>query len=446
MLNILVLDPYKRAQHRIAKDNAGAYGTANHYGNNLFCKILNFLVRYSYSSPPLYAAQIIGELKSSGHNVEYDQKIPKKNYDLYIIISSIVCHETEIEVVKKLKLDKKNIIAVGVFATTVPQKYIEAGAKVVSGEPDMFFHNFNYKKEELEKLPNLIKNFKTIDLNELSLPGWEIIFKFTKPKMKFLGPGNSIYIQSSRGCPYPCFFYCTYPTQQGRVVRRRTVDNLIGEISYWSKNYNINSFLFRDPVFSINNKTTLEVCKKIKDSGLKIKFGIETHLNNLSEDLAKELYDCGLRYVEVGIESVTDEVITASKRFSIEKEKQVTLIKNIEKIGIKIKTMFIYGLPLDNLETCKASLNFAKKINSSYSQYNIFTPYPGTPIYKEYEKKITSNKYEDFSQSNLVFTHDKLSRNDLSYMISKSYRDYYLRKEYFFKIFKNLLKTVSVNI
>ena len=62
------------------------------------------------------------------------------------------------------------------------------------------------------------------------------------------------------------------------------------------------------------------------------------------------------------------------------------------------------------------------------------------------EKKITSIKYEDFSQSNLVFTHDDLSRNDLSKMISKSYRDYYLRKEYFFKIFKNLLKTVSVNI
>ena len=212
------------------------------------------------------------------------------------------------------------------------------------------------------------------------------------------------------------------------------------------KKYNINNFLFRDPVFSINNKVTLEVCKKIKDSGLKIKFGIETHLNNISLDLAKELYDCGLRYIEVGIESVTDEVITASKRFSIVKEKQISLIEDIEKIGIKIKTMFIYGLPLDDLETCQDSLSFAKKINSSYSQYNIFTPYPGTPIYKEYEKKIISNKYEDFSQSNLVFTHEKLTKKDLSRMISKSYRDYYLRKEYFFKMLKDLFKRLSISI
>ena len=222
------------------------------------------------------------------------------------------------------------------------------------------------------------------------------------------------------------------------------MDNLIGEIEYWSKNYNIKNFLFRDPVFSINNKLTLEVCKKIKEAGLKIKFGIETHLNNLSEDLAKELYDCGLRYIEVGIESVTDKVIKASKRFSIKKEKEITLIKSIEKIGIKIKTMFIYGLPLDDLKTCQDSLDFAKKINASYSQYNIFTPYPGTPIYKEYEEKIISNKYEDFSQTNLVFKHDKLSKKDLSNMISKSYRDYYLRTDYFFKIFKNIFKKLSV--
>ena len=27
------------------------------------------------------------------------------------------------------------------------------------------------------------------------------------------------------------------------------------------------------------------------------------------------------------------------------------------------------------------------KVNSSYAQFSVFTPYPGTPVYKEYEKK-----------------------------------------------------------
>ena len=55
--------------------------------------------------------------------------------------------------------------------------------------------------------------------------------------------------------------------------------------------------------------------------------------------------------------------------------------------------MFIYRLPLDSLKTCEDFFDFVKKINSSYIQYNVFTPYPSIPIYKEYEKKIISNKH-----------------------------------------------------
>jgi bacteriochlorophyll C8 methyltransferase len=186
---------------------------------------------------------------------------------------------------------------------------------------------------------------------------------------------------------------------------------------------------------------TLELCKKISESGLKINFGIETHLNNLTPDLGKELHNCGLRYIEVGIESVTAEVIEASKRFSIEKEKEIKIINDLEEIGIKIKTMFIYGLPLDNLETCKNSLQFAKRINSFYSQFNVFTPYPGTPIFEEYKNIITKKRYEDFTQSELVFKHKMLSELDIEYMINKSYKKYFLRFKYFKKIFTNFLKS-----
>jgi radical SAM superfamily enzyme YgiQ (UPF0313 family) len=447
-MKIIIFDPYKTGNFKINKDQAGGYGTANEMDNNFFSSFLSLFLKKFVNYSPMFAIYTYSVLKKKGVNVKYTKNFNDiEKCDLCLVTSSIVCHETELNYIKKLK--EKNIYTgvIGSFCTTLPDPYLKDANFVVSGEPEFFFLNQDIKKIVNEKPSGILKDFGKNSLDDLPYPSWEKTFKYNGPRAFFISIfKKTIPILYSRGCPYSCFNYCTYPTQQGRVVRRRTVKNLVGEISYWSKNYNINSFLFRDPVFSINNKTTLEVCKKIKESGLKIKFGIETHLNNLTEDLAKELYDCGLRYIEVGIESVTEEVITASKRFTIEKEKQVTLIKNIEKIGIKIKTMFIYGLPLDNLKTCEASLNFAKKINSSYSQYNIFTPYPGTPIYKEYEKKITSIKYEDFSQSNLVFTHDDLSRNDLSKMISKSYRDYYLRKEYFFKIFKNLLKTVSVNI
>ena len=40
----------------------------------------------------------------------------------------------------------------------------------------------------------------------------------------------------------------------------------------------------------------------------------------------------------------------------------------------------------------KKTVEYSKKIKSSYAQYSVFTPYPGTPVFKEYKNKITSKK------------------------------------------------------
>ena len=37
----------------------------------------------------------------------------------------------------------------------------------------------------------------------------------------------AIPILGTRDCPYSCFHYCTYPLQQGRKVRARSVENII---------------------------------------------------------------------------------------------------------------------------------------------------------------------------------------------------------------------------
>ena len=71
---------------------------------------------------------------SSGHKVDYNTDLDlNKNYDLYILPSSIVCHETEIEYVKLLKKNNKKIIVIGPFATSNFQPYLDAGAHVIKG-------------------------------------------------------------------------------------------------------------------------------------------------------------------------------------------------------------------------------------------------------------------------------------------------------------------------
>ena len=96
----------------------------------------------------------------------------------------------------------------------------------------MYFYDFSKNSPDLQSEKSIIDCKKQIPLDELSIPGWDIIFKYEIPKMKFLGKGPAVNINASRGCPYSCFYYCTYPLQQGRKLRLKSPYRLIEEMRY----------------------------------------------------------------------------------------------------------------------------------------------------------------------------------------------------------------------
>ena len=159
---------------------------------------------------------------------------------------------------------------------------------------------------------------------------------------------KSLPILATRGCPYSCFKYCVYPLQQGRKPRHRSARNIVDEIEYWKNKLNIRMFIFRDPVFSINKKHTIEFCNELISRKLNIRFVIETHLRILDSELIKKLKNAGLKAVKVGVESGVEEVLKSASRFTVKKDEQLSKIRELEKNNILISAMFIIGFPTDN--------------------------------------------------------------------------------------------------
>ena len=104
------------------------------------------------------------------------------------------------------------------------------------------------------------------NLDDLPFPDWNYYSKKYPLKNNFLGFNSktAIPMLASRGCPYSCFNYCTYPLQQGRKVRLRSVENIISEMKHCIETIGSNKFVFRDPVFSINRKFTVELCNEVQ--------------------------------------------------------------------------------------------------------------------------------------------------------------------------------------
>ena len=437
-MNILILDIYPRKPYRISKDNNGGYGSSNRYGSNLISKAINWFVKHNVDWPPLSSVHIAGILKEKGHEVFYKRELPESldDYDLFIVPSSIVGYETEIDLIKNLSKAGKKIAVIGPFASSNPKLYLKAGAFVIKGEPEMFFFNEDINLKKIKNISGIVDNFMLSSLDDLPLPAWDIIYEEYPSMFSLLkNKQKMIPLLATRGCPYSCRFYCTYPLQQGIKVRQRNPLLILDEMKHWKSTLGVNFFIFRDPVFSINRKHTLELCNVLISSKEKFQFIIETHLNNLDIELVKKLKAAGMVMVKVGVESAMPNVKKDANRFSISEDDTYNKIKSIESLGIHVTTMFILGYPKDTIETCKATIDYAKQINSIITQFTVFTPYPGTPAFKDYEKKIITDKYEDFTMYDLVFKHDNLSKEDIEKLKNEAYNKCYLNKNWIKKYF-----------
>ena len=118
-MKFLIVDIYTKDNWRLVKDTAGGYGTGNDFGDSIFSKIINKFVSKVISMPPMYAMYVFSILKKRKYEIEYTKLFDEKKIqsaDFIILTSSIICHETEIETLKKIIDLGKKVFVIGVFA------------------------------------------------------------------------------------------------------------------------------------------------------------------------------------------------------------------------------------------------------------------------------------------------------------------------------------------
>ncbi|MBI4707963.1 MAG: cobalamin B12-binding domain-containing protein, partial [Candidatus Omnitrophica bacterium] len=232
-------------------------------------------------------------------------------------IIGITCLVTEIEVVeemcRKIKEIKPDsfIVLGGAQPTTHPEHFIRAKDVIdyfVIGEGEATFTELvnaireKRRPEDIQKINGLawfdsdqVKRSHprelVQDLNSLPFPAYDKVDMsyYTRPTSWGARPIllSLFWIFSSRGCPYRCK-YCVAHEIFGKNVRHRSIKNVVDEIEFLVKNFNIDAVYFYDESFTVNKKRVIEICEEIKRRGLKIVFGCQTRVNLISEDIIKK--------------------------------------------------------------------------------------------------------------------------------------------------------------
>ena len=248
-------------------------------------------------------------------------------------------------------------------------------------------------------------------------------------------------IKVSRGCPYHCFF-CLATPLNGRVVRKRSPENIIGEIKECVEKYDIKNFIFWSDIFNLDKDWVRELCLKIIESKLKITFSTNTRADSADIETIKLMKKAGCRLVSIGIESGSQYMLDKmGKKITLNQVKKT--VKSFKKYGIQIYAYYVIGLPWETRETVEQTLDFAKSLNTEYVSFYTAAALVGTRFYDYVENNSLGElNYDRPYYYPSVRTHS-LSMQDIFELHKQLVRRYYLRPSYILKMLLSIRSFVQ---
>ncbi len=263
---------------------------------------------------------------------------------------------------------------------------------------------------------------------------------------KYIRPDNGkiqAVVKVSRGCPYHCFFCLATPVS-GSKVRIRSAENIIAELKECVEKYNIKNFLFWSDIFNFDREWTINLCKKIIESGLKITWSSNTRANTMDEEMAEIMYKAGCRLVSIGVESGSQTMLNnIGKKLSLDEIRNT--VKILKKNKIKIYNYFVIGLPWETEETVEETIKFAIELDSNFVSFYTATPLPGTKYfaYAMLNKLVDSNM--DFTKAYFepVVKSHTLTKERIFELHKQAVRRFYLRPKFIIKTLLSLRSFVE---
>jgi len=240
-------------------------------------------------------------------------------------------------------------------------------------------------------------------------------------------------INTGRGCPHQCI-YCAVTISSGYKLKVRSPKNIVDEIEECVKKHHIRNFFFRADTFTWDEKWVVDLCNMILERGLKIRWGSNSRVDTVSEGRLAAMKKAGCWIIGFGIESGNQEMLDKmKKRAKLEDaEKAIALCK---KYGIKTYGLFLIGLPWETMDTVNQTIDFAKKLDPSFLDFNIAYPLPGTEYYR-IAKEMGLFNDQDLSKGDYakpIVRTVTLSTDDLIGLRKKALLSFYLRPSYIFR-------------
>lgn len=233
---------------------------------------------------------------------------------------------------------------------------------------------------------------------------------------------------SSRGCYNRCI-YC-FQMDNKRVIYYRSPENMIEEVDFCVKEYNVRELRFFDDNFCGDSARVHAFCDLLIQRNYPLVWYCNARVNSVDEDLLKKMKKAGCWCVLFGVESgVQKNLDTLKKNITVEEVR--TAVAAAKKVGLKVYTPFIFGIPGETYEEGLQSIKFAIELDAHYVNFHSLAPFPGSTLFKnldDYGRII--GDYCDYNFEKASFVPYTMTREEIQLLRKKAFRKFYARPRY----------------
>ncbi len=238
--------------------------------------------------------------------------------------------------------------------------------------------------------------------------------------------GTAATLIPSVGCPMGCNFCTTSAFFGGKgksVNFYETGDELFEVMCQVEAKLKVHSFFVMDENFLLYRVRALRLLERMKQAGKSWELAVFSSANAIRKYSMQQLVELGISWVWMGLESPR-----ATYR-KLQGTDTLQLTRELRENGIRVQGSTILGLEHHTPENIASEIEDAVRHGADFHQFMLYTPVPGTPLYKQMMDEGRMLPDVDLAdihgQFKFNFRHAAIARDD-----SKKYLDWAFQRDF----------------
>jgi radical SAM superfamily enzyme YgiQ (UPF0313 family) len=245
----------------------------------------------------------------------------------------------------------------------------------------------------------------------------------------------------SVGCPMGCNFCTTsaFFGGKGKFVNFfESGDELYEVMCRMEQELNVRSFFVMDENFLLHRERALRLLERMKEGGKVWSLSVFASANAIRKYTMQELVELGVSWLWMGLESPQ---ATYNKLQGAQTQQ---LTRELREHGIRVQGSTIIGLEHHTPDNIMAEIEHAVAHDTDFHQFMLYTPVPGTPLYRQMEEEGRLLRDVDYAdvhgQFKFNFKHAAISREDSKRFLDWAFwRDFEINGPSLYRISRTLL-------